>query len=283
MRRDDASRRRYGTGHARAAGPRIFVREVALEREARYAGDMGTWGTGILQNDAAQDSLVEAAREIEEAVVARLEESSDDAWPALIGAVGLLVQFSPYSLSRENPFSAVLANAIEQHRPRMEGVTPELARVLDALAARREPDYEVITFPPALETALHGPDASTFPVQKTWARAPEGCFHHDGARAFLQEFADQRIAKVETDFAEEEALSDLCREGFAMGDFALLLILDSVHVDPATFPRWRDAWREARQEPDPSEAEFFREYDACLESAFEYGIARFSRAQPKDG
>ncbi len=244
---------------------------------------MGTWGAGILQNDAAQDSLVEAAQQIEEAITEMAEDSSERSWPRLLAALGLLVQFSPYSLNRENPLSAVLARALERHRPRMEGVSPELARALDALADRREPAYDVREFAPALETALHGRDASTFPMQKTWARPPDGCFAHPEARALLQEFAGRRIAKVEADFADEEALSDLCRESFAMGDFALLLILDSIDVDPATFERWRAAWREGRLEPDPSEADFYDEYNACLESAFAYGIARFSKAQSRDG
>ena len=244
---------------------------------------MGTWGAGILQNDGAQDSLVEAAGEIEQAITAIAEDGGKESWPRLLAGIGLLVQFSPYSLSAENPFSAVLAEAIERHRPHMTGVEGELAQVVDALAERREPAYDVIKFPAALESALHGPEASTFPVQKTWARPPDGCFEDERAKAFLQEFADRRITKVEEDFAQEEAISDLCRESFAMGDFALLLILDSIEVDPATLERWRDAWRQGRHEPDPTEASFYEEYDACLESAFEYGIARFSNARRGDG
>ncbi|MGE0786415.1 MAG: hypothetical protein AB7S26_12165 [Sandaracinaceae bacterium] len=101
---------------------------------------------------------------------------------------------------------------------------------------------------------------------------------HQGrlAEALLEEIAQRRIANVEADFESAEVLADLGREGVAMGDFVLLPILESIQVDPAVFLRWRDAWRAAKREPHPSEVEFFERYDACLESAFEYGIARFA-------
>ena len=56
---------------------------------------MGTWGAGILQNDAAQDSLVEAAYEIEQAIGELAEDPGEDPWPRLLAGIGLLVQFSP--------------------------------------------------------------------------------------------------------------------------------------------------------------------------------------------
>ncbi len=60
-----------------------------------------------------------------------------------------------------------------------------------------------------------------------------------------------------------------------MGDCALLLILDHIRIDPTNVEQWRDRWREAKHEPDPSEADFYAEYDACLEKAFAYGLDRF--------
>ncbi|MEM7605110.1 MAG: hypothetical protein AAF411_07105 [Myxococcota bacterium] len=235
---------------------------------------MGAWGEGILQNDTAQDGLVSAASEIERAI----EGMGEEDWPQLLAGLGLLVQFSPYSLSAENAFSETLADKVKAFRPRMGELSEALAATLDAVAERREPAYDVIKFAPELETALHGPEATEFAMQKTWARPPGGCFDPPQAKAFLQAFAERRIAAVDADFAEDDAVGDLSRESVAMGDFALLLIVDAIHVDPAVFERWRKRWHEGREEPHPSEASFFDVHNRCVEQAFEYAIARFTGA-----
>ncbi len=239
-------------------------------------GQLGTWGRGILQNDSAQDNLCETARELEAVIESFADDAAESTWRVLNAAIGTLAQYSPYALDPKNAFSEVVARAIERHRAVMSDVTEELAGMLDAIVAQRQPEYVMLTFAPELETALHGPEASTVLMQKTWARAPAGCFASPEAHAFLQEFADRRVANVDAQFEDEEALEDLCREGFAMGEFALLLILEPIHVDPQQFERWRSTWYAGRREPDSSEADFFHDYDACVDRAFDFGIARFS-------
>lgn len=236
---------------------------------------MGAWGTGILQNDGAQDGLVGAAQEVEQAIRGIADDVSDDGWQELLAGVGLLIQFSPYSLKEENPFSEDLARAIATHRPQMIGVRGDLDDALEDLAHRREPQYEMIQFDPVLEKALHGPDASTFPMQKTWARAPKGCFSNSGSRAFLQAFADRRVANITAEFSNGYSLSDLARECAVMGDFALLLILESIRVDVTLIEGWKASWHKERSDH-ASEAGFYTDYYACVGSGFEYALARFS-------
>ncbi|MCB9603890.1 MAG: hypothetical protein H6721_28055 [Sandaracinus sp.] len=238
---------------------------------------MGTWGSGILQNDAAADGVCDAASELE-ALLRDLASSpsSHETAERMLGAIALLMRFSPYSFDPDNE-RRVPRDVVAQHRPRLATVSAEANAALDAILADTEPTYRLTTFSPRLARILHGTDARDFPMQGTWADAPEGVFDLAGARAVAQELADACVAAVDEDFENEEALEDPCREAFTIGRLALLLVLDGIHVDPAHFARWRDAWHAGRVEPDPSEADFFREYDASLEDAFAYGIERFTR------
>ncbi|MEM9072775.1 MAG: hypothetical protein AAGE52_29990 [Myxococcota bacterium] len=234
---------------------------------------MGTWGPGILQNDAAYDGLGDAIREME-GVVPALSGSAEEV-PRLLACLGALVQCSRFSFKEGNAFRPLAAAAVKRHRPHLGQVPPEVASFLDAIEGEKEPTYTPVGVPAQLVDALNGTDAG---FAKTWARPPKGCFDHPLAKSMLQEFADRRVANIDADFRDEDIVGDLCRESAVMGEFALLLLLEPILIDPARFERWRDLWREGREEPHPDEAEFYTEYDACLEAAFSYGIARFSSA-----
>lgn len=235
---------------------------------------MGTWGAGILQNDTAQDGLVDAAHEVRDAIRGFVHSPQEDDWQRMFAAVGLLVQFSPYTLAPDNPESRDVARAIEIHRSG-GAAGRELDEVFDAICAGETPEYTLVEFPPMLETALHGPAKRGFPMQKTWAQPPARCFAFPTSKAFVQDFADRRVARIQNELSDSEVLEDLNRESSVMGDLALLLILDEIHVQPSLFVGWRDAWRAMRSH-DESEAEFFERYYECVEAAFEYAIARFS-------
>jgi hypothetical protein len=77
---------------------------------------MGAWGYGILQNDTAQDGLYEVAHEVEEAVGEWMIGSEANA-ARLGAAVGILLQFSPYSFESENPFVVRLTEALRANQP----------------------------------------------------------------------------------------------------------------------------------------------------------------------
>ncbi|MEM7012061.1 MAG: hypothetical protein AAF585_11315, partial [Verrucomicrobiota bacterium] len=70
---------------------------------------MGAWGYGILENDAAQDGLNDVAWPIHEDVAALSKQTATLESAAKLGAaVGLLMQWSPYSFNPENSFFATL-------------------------------------------------------------------------------------------------------------------------------------------------------------------------------
>ncbi len=235
---------------------------------------MGAWGRGILQNDTAQDGLVAIAHTVEDGVRA-LGHPEDSTTGELLACIGCLIQFSPYSLSPENEFHATLVKAIRSHVPDPLAFPEEIETLLRNIVSGVPPTYAMMNFDPRLERALHGPVPSTFATQKTWARPPDGCFEHPAARSFLQGIADHCVHLVDEDFADHEVLEDPVREASAMGALALLLILDPIHIDPARFGRWRRAYQSGKTARDPDEADFYRDYDACAEAAFAYGVAKF--------
>jgi hypothetical protein len=237
---------------------------------------MGAWGHGILQNDSAQDGLCEVGEQIEGDVTELAEKDGPDVAHTLLGALGLLTQFNPYSFDPDNEFSEVLKRALTRHRPAMGTLDEATEKLIDDLLADREPTYEMMTPPAELQAALHGSGESDMPMEKTWARAPAGCFAHAASRAYVQRVADRCVETVDADFARPESLEEPFREAIAMGEFGLLLILDPIHVDAENFTKWRAAWRARRLEADPSEADFVARYDAALECAFDYAITRFA-------
>lgn len=241
---------------------------------------MGAWGSGIFQNDLTQDELCEVADGIE-AALGQLGDPSPETGAQLAAGIALLMQFSPYSLDPDGPSRERILAAITTHRSAIDSPSAELSAALDAIVAGERPDYQLMKFPAAIETALHGPQQSEFPVQKTWARAPEGVFDHPAARAFLRGVADSCAGKAEQLFLESEewVLGDLCREGFGMGSFGLLLVLDPIDLDVARVKRWRAAWEAGKGEPHPSEADFILEYEACVAKAFD---ALMAKCAPND-
>ncbi len=231
---------------------------------------MGAWGSGIFQNDLSQDELCEVADSIERALT-DLGEPGPETGAQLAAGIALLMQFSPYSLDAESPSRERILAAIEGHRSAIENPSTALTAALDAIVAGERPKYDVIKFSVDVETALHGPQQSEFPVQKTWARPPEGSFDHPAARAFVKGVADSCAAKAEALFLESEewVLGDLCREGYGMGNFGLLLVLDPIDLDVERVLEWRARWEAGKGEPHPSEADFILEYESCVAKAFD--------------
>lgn len=235
---------------------------------------MGAWGTGILQNDCAQDTLVEVSSEVESQLSA-LGPAGEASGAKLLAMVGILAQFSPYSFDEDNPRRKPLVDAIEAHRQFMTGEGVDA--LLDAIVAGTRPEYDMMEFDQTLAQALHGADVTEFMMQKTWARPPKACFAHPAGAAFLQSVADECVEAVDEEFSSSvDIVADLCREGFAVGRLALLLILQPIRVDPACFERWREAYERAAATREDSEGGFFDEYDACMTAALRYGAQRFA-------
>ena len=242
---------------------------------------MGAWGYGIVQNDAAQDSMCEIAHRIESDVASLPNAGSEEDAARVGAATGLLLQFSPYSFNPENDFYDKLIGALTANREyfvHLDGNSADLLnQIIDGrggeLAARDgEVDEEI-------EKALHSDENEDFIMQKAFSVSERDLFRHPVAVNYVQDVFDRIVAEVDEGFEDEELVSDLSREASFMGAFALLLILPSGRVNPDKFMEWRDRFRKVWEDVEPThdeiEKEFEENYNGYLELAFRCGVARF--------
>ena len=249
---------------------------------------MGAWGYGIIQNDAAQDSMCEVAHRIESDITALSGAGSEEDAAKVGAATGLLLQFSPYSFNPENDFHDRLIGALIANRKyfvHLDGKSAEiLNQIIDGrgseLAAR---DGEVDA---DIEKALHSDENEDFIMQKAFSVSEHDLFRHPVAMKYVQQIFDRIVADVDEGFEDEELVSDLSREAEFMGAFALLLVLPAGRVNSGKFHQWRDRFREVWEDIEPIDDEIERKfeenYNRYLELAFQCGSARF-RAQENAG
>ncbi|MCB9615844.1 MAG: hypothetical protein H6722_25705 [Sandaracinus sp.] len=233
-------------------------------------------GPGILQNEAARASLEGAGGLLGDllcqasgygpAPTAHLAEFQ-------AGAVFLWMRFARGSFRdpRRETFVRQIATAQTFLRPTLT----EAHSALEAYVAGDEPYVRWSVLPPRLSRIFYGADAERLtPAEQGWAEAPSGVFELPGVQALVEELVDESVFLLDEDFDTPEICADPRREAYGIGRLALLLVLDGVHVDPARFARWRDAWHAGRRAPTGALDEAF---DLALEDAFAYGIEHFSR------
>ena len=80
-------------------------------------------------------------------------------------------------------------------------------------------------------------------------------FAHPEAVRFTHQFADLLVADVDEGFDDEEAVSDLSREGIFMGSLGLLLVIEPCTVGPNHFVKWRERFREVWAAVEPTDDE----------------------------
>lgn len=244
---------------------------------------MGTWGYGILQNDTAQDSLCEIARNIEEDI-SELDTGSEANAAMLGAAVGVLLMFSPYSFNPESPFYPTLIKALEINKDFFYLLHGNCHNILMAVLAGQGLALALRpgALDPNLDTVLHGDEEPhDFPTQKAFSFYEEDLFHHSAALTYTQQLVDRLIDEVDDGFSDEEMVSDLSREGYFMGAFALLLVLQPIYIAPNKFIQWQRQVHsfldKLEIEEDDPEREFTEKYNRLLDLAFEYGIKKFSK------
>ena len=242
---------------------------------------MGAWGYGILQNDAAQDSMCEVANRIESDIASLPNAGSEEEAAKVGAATGLLLQFSPYSFNPENDFSNKLIGALSANREFFVHLPGNSAEILNQVIDGRgselaERDGEV---DPEIEKALHSDENEEFIMQKAFSVSERDLFRHPVAVNYVQPIFDRIVAEVDEGFENDELVSDLSREAEFMGAFALLLILPSGRVNPEKFNQWRDRFRRVWEDIEPIddeiEKEFAENYNRYLELAFQCGAAKF--------
>ena len=243
---------------------------------------MGAWGYGIVQNDAAQDSMCDVATRIESDIASLPNAGSEEDAAKIGAATGLLLQFSPYSFNPENDFHDKLIGALTVNRDYFTHLAGNSANILNQIINGRgselvardgEVDVEI-------EKALHSDENEEFIMQKAFSACEHDLFRHPVAVNYVQQIFDQIVAEVDEGFEDEELVSDLSREAEFMGAFALLLILPVGRVNPDKFTQWRDRFREVWEDVEPTDDEiekrFEENYNGYLELAFQCGTARFN-------
>lgn len=227
---------------------------------------MGTWASGLLDNDTSRDGIGD--------VVYALLDALEDAVVSenvgrISGTLGVIAQLSPYDLSDESAETPRVRNAA---RTALIGARPGVRDVLAAIAGGDPvPGGEVLA--PNLVALLSEGGKSPF-----GARFPE-LFDSAEARRVVQGIVDQMVAAIAQDFDDDYVHTDLCREGMAMGQLGALLVLAPAKLPKATLEAWRERARQgfaAIQANEDGEVEFHRGYYANVDAVLAELIARSS-------
>lgn len=233
---------------------------------------MGTWGSGLLDSDGALDAIGDITNWLEEEV-AKLADvrANEQSVARLAGALGLLLELSPYSFEATSHWSKIDA-ALQQQQRAFNKLEPAAADLMGQLlegggaelAARK--DKRPAELKRALGSYLEG------------KREPV-LLQHSEAIGLVQETADRCVAMLE-EYLDEPEL-DLYESADGMGLLGLLLLLPPCHVDAGKLKQWheymRKSYRTTRDEdPENPDLEHFDEYLVNLELAFKLALERFA-------
>jgi hypothetical protein len=256
---------------------------------------VGAWGAGILQNDTAQDGIVEMTHTVGEDVARLGRQRPTEKGAAQLGAaVGLLLQFSWYSFAPDNDESRTLIDALDHTKGAWSPLPLRARTVLRRVLIGR--GVELAARPARLgrklryglfEDELERQDGH--PMQRVFGRREPTLFEHPEAAGYAQKFADRCVRRVDEDFSDPDLVEDLAREAEGMGAFALLLLIEPCRVRPQKVAGWRKkadrAFARIRKECADNdseswqqELEFYEDYHKCLAVAFDQLAAKFGPA-----
>jgi hypothetical protein len=244
---------------------------------------MGAWGRGLLQNDSAQDGLLEISDGIEADILRLLGRRSEAVVGRLAAGVGLLLQLRIWHcFDPEHDFLPRLLDILEHHEPKFT-VLPKTA--IDLLGAIREgKGLELVSLdgqlPDDLAQAFFDSKPG-FPMERPTGMRHPGMFEHPASAAYVQKVADRCVKRVSSGFRRSYEVSDLSREGGeTISALCILLQLEPCQVPPENFRDWWDRYRAATassdSEEDESERTFEIAYRRGLRLALDHGLRRFS-------
>lgn len=199
---------------------------------------MGTWDTGILDNDAALDGLGDITHAVMEDFRS-LGESMPEAETAgqLAAGIGLLLQLSPFDFSPKSSNSAMISDTLEEWAPVIEeALSPEAQAILTQVA---NGDGESLAKRPAelpqgIVSALHN-GATAGP----YGQREAALFDTPAGAALTKRISLKCVEMVEADFEHEDMWPDLAREASAIALLAMLLVLEPCTVAPKRIVHWR--------------------------------------------
>lgn len=224
---------------------------------------MGTWGNGLFDGDGPLDVIGDIGGWIEGQVQELSEaEPTVESAGRLAGAVGLLLQLSPYSF--EGEFSETIRSAIVRHRKAMEGFSEQALSLLDTIAEGSGKK---------LADSLGDRSEALKQILGEYVNHPrhEPLFESDAARALVQETAEYCVEQLE-EMLEDEDL-DLYELADPVGAVGVLLLLSPCRIKVKSIDKWRRQVkavieRERKQDPDNPDLEFYDEYLPKAEAAF---------------
>lgn len=197
------------------------------------------------------------------------EKASESAAARLGAAVGLLLQFHPYSLQDERVTPALDA-AMEQQRSWFHALPARARKVFRQIAAGEVAKLR--------ERRARGVDRR---IRKALGHGlgyrEAALFAHPAATAYAQEFADACVEAMEEEIgsAGETWMDDV--EGF-MGIFALLLLIEPCRVSPRKIQAWRKKIRAVYEAEEGERSAFVKKYMRNVEAAFDGALEKFSGA-----
>lgn len=237
---------------------------------------MGTWGKGLLDNDAACDALGDLCVQIAGDIV-RLGETPD-ATDELCAAVGVLLQLSAFDFRLSTLRGAKIVTATRLHAIPIERMPADAQRVMkrvmdgegEELAGQRDPGG-----------AVHATIFNKGARESRFGERHPALFESTSGSAYVQSIADRCVASIEEELDDAGTWSDLCREAGSMGLLGVLMVLAPCSVPRITIESWHEKARkglaELRQRKD-DELDFHEAYYANLEQALSVLAARFASA-----
>jgi hypothetical protein len=201
---------------------------------------MGTWDEGLLDNDAAMDSLGDLSDSVLQDVL-KLGSAAPGSLgtQTLAAAVGVLLQLSSWPFSSKSGHAPKIFGAIRAHESGFGSLPAEAAAVLRGIAEGRAEEIAQRdgSMPEESRRLLNVHSKRTSP----FGHREPSLFTGDPARAYVQQVADRCVTSVNEDFEIEDNWSDLCREASSMGSLGALLVLEPCRVPVATIQAWRTA------------------------------------------
>jgi hypothetical protein len=244
---------------------------------------MGAWGHGLLQNDDAQDGLCDVHDFIEDDIAKLARRRPAEAMAARLSAgVGLLLHLNAhYSFNPENAFFPLLNASLARQEPMLNALPRRAATLLRELHASPEKGAELVARTGPLARALQSAffaQGKGFLMERRMGKREPALFEHPDSAAYVQKVADRLLRQVMAGFRRRSETSDLYRDGGrTVAALAILLVIEPCKINGELLRDCWDLYRAANAGMDRGdEEEFDQSYRACLRTAIDAGLHKFS-------
>jgi hypothetical protein len=230
---------------------------------------MGTWDSGLLDNDTALDGLGDLKQTIVGDIVAFGAMNPTATSTAKLGAaIGVLLQLSAYDFGLETATGPTIAAAVTAHGKQIAKLPSPARKILEAVGAGQG---EALADRPAKMSARQIAILHKRASKPPFGKREPSLFAPKAAATYVQQVARRCVDMIDEDFADESNWSDLCREGMGIGCLGVLMVIEPCTVPLSKLERWRHTAKKGlaalREDPD-DELDFHEGYYANLDAAF---------------